>query len=451
MILLRRGVRRHSNPILLNGLRLPLSKLRLLKSVPQAPSDVPCLRWEIPLIYSPGSPPRALISFLCMSYRMHRIALLGSTGSIGDSTQDVIRRLGDGYQLVAVAAGRNWEKVARQVEEFRPKMVAIADEDAASCLASELNGSDVQVLAGTKGICEIAGHPDVDLVVLGISGAAALPAAVAAIKSGKRLCLANKEALVIAGQIMTTLAREFDAQIIPVDSEHSALFQSLKAGKKGEVKKLLLTASGGPFRCTPKEELAKVTPDQALKHPTWNMGNKITIDSATMMNKSLEIIEARWLFDVSPDQIEVVIHPQSIVHSMVEFCDGSVIAQLGLPDMRVPIQLAITYPDRMESPVAAPDWSEIGTLTFDQPDHERFPSLQMGYRAAREGGTLGAVMNAANEIAVEQFFNRRISFTQIFDLVADVMQSHDVVDDPELEDVFAADRWSREKAGEWCP
>ena len=386
-----------------------------------------------------------------MSYRMHRIALLGSTGSIGDSTQDVIRRLGDGYQLVAVAAGRNWEKVARQVEEFRPKMVAIADEDAASCLASELNGSGVQVLAGTKGICEIAGHPDVDLVVLGISGAAALPAAVAAIKSGKRLCLANKEALVIAGQIMTTLAREFDAQIIPVDSEHSALFQSLKAGKKGEVKKLLLTASGGPFRCTPKEELAKVTPDQALKHPTWNMGNKITIDSATMMNKSLEIIEARWLFDVSPDQIEVVIHPQSIVHSMVEFCDGSVIAQLGLPDMRVPIQLAITYPDRMESPVAAPDWSEIGTLTFDQPDHERFPSLQMGYRAAREGGTLGAVMNAANEIAVEQFFNRRISFTQIFDLVADVMQSHDVVDDPELEDVFAADRWSREKAGEWCP
>jgi len=382
---------------------------------------------------------------------MHRIALLGSTGSIGDSTQDVIRRLGDGYQLVAVAAGRNWEKVARQVEEFRPKMVAIADEDAASCLASELNGSDVQVLAGTKGICEIAGHPDVDLVVLGISGAAALPAAVAAIKSGKRLCLANKEALVIAGQIMTTLAREFDAQIIPVDSEHSALFQSLKAGRKGEVKKLLLTASGGPFRCTPKEELAKVTPDQALKHPTWNMGNKITIDSATMMNKSLEIIEARWLFDVSPDQIEVVIHPQSIVHSMVEFCDGSVIAQLGLPDMRVPIQLAITYPDRMESPVAAPDWSEIGTLTFDQPDHERFPSLQMGYRAAREGGTLGAVMNAANEIAVEQFFNRRISFTQIFDLVADVMQSHDVVDDPELEDVFAADRWSREKAGEWCP
>ncbi len=382
---------------------------------------------------------------------MHRIALLGSTGSIGDSTQDVIRRLGDGYQLVAVAAGRNWEKVARQVEEFRPKMVAIADEDAASCLASELNGSDVQVLAGTKGICEIAGHPDVDLVVLGISGAAALPAAVAAIKSGKRLCLANKEALVIAGQIMTTLAREFDAQIIPVDSEHSALFQSLKAGRKGEVKKLLLTASGGPFRCTPKEELAKVPPDQALKHPTWNMGNKITIDSATMMNKSLEIIEARWLFDVSPDQIEVVIHPQSIVHSMVEFCDGSVIAQLGLPDMRVPIQLAITYPDRMESPVAAPDWSEIGTLTFDQPDHERFPSLQMGYRAAREGGTLGAVMNAANEIAVEQFFNRRISFTQIFDLVADVMQSHDVVDDPELEDVFAADRWSRKKAGEWCP
>ena len=386
-----------------------------------------------------------------MSYRMHRIALLGSTGSIGDSTQDVIRGLGDGYQLVAVAAGRNWEKVARQVEEFRPKMVAIADEDAASCLASELNGSDVQVLAGTKGICEIAGHPDVDLVVLGISGAAALPAAVAAIKSGKRLCLANKEALVIAGQIMTTLAKEFDAQIIPVDSEHSALFQSLKAGREGEVKKLLLTASGGPFRCTPKEELAKVTPDQALKHPTWNMGNKITIDSATMMNKSLEIIEARWLFDVSPDQIEVVIHPQSIVHSMVEFCDGSVIAQLGLPDMRVPIQLAITYPDRMESPVAAPDWSEIGTLTFDQPDHERFPSLQMGYRAAREGGTLGAVMNAANEIAVDQFFNRRISFTQIFDLVADVMQSHDVVDAPELEDVFAADRWSRKKAGEWCP
>lgn len=382
---------------------------------------------------------------------MQRIALLGSTGSIGNSTLDVVRGLGDSYRLVALVAGKQWRKVAEQAREFRPKMAALQDESAAKDLAQELNGCGIEVLSGTSGICAVAGHPEVDIIVMGISGAAALPAAVEAVRAGKRVCLANKEALVMAGEILTSLAKESGAEILPVDSEHSALFQSLRSGRRAEVQKLLLTASGGPFLNTPREEIARVTPEQALKHPTWSMmGKKITVDSATLMNKSLEIIEARWLFDVRPEQIEVVIHPQSIVHSMVEFCDGSVIAQMGLPDMRVPIQVAITYPRRVKSPVQGPDWAKIGSLTFARPDHDKFPSLQMGYRAAEQGGTLGSVMNAANEVAVEKFFQRKISFMQIFNLVSDVMQAHLAVRKPTLEDVFQADRWAREKAWAWA-
>jgi len=380
---------------------------------------------------------------------MHRIALLGSTGSIGTSALDVIRGLGEPYELVSMAAGKRWEAVLEQAREFRPRRVAMYDPGAAEKLTEGLAGTGIEVLAGEEAICELAADPEAEIVILGISGAAALPAAVAAVEARKRVGLANKEAMVMAGEIMTPLVRELAAEIIPVDSEHSALFQSLKSGRREEVEKLLLTASGGPFRAVPKEEMRDVTPEQALAHPTWNMGRKITIDSATMMNKSLEIIEARWLFDIPADKIEVVIHPQSIVHSMVQYCDGSVIGQMGIPDMRVPIQLAITYPERKKSPVAAPDWSEVKTLTFDEPDPEKFPSLEMGYRAAREGGTLGAVMNAANEIAVDRFFESEISFLEIFDLVPNVMDLHEVVHSPSLEQVFEADRWARAKARVW--
>jgi len=380
---------------------------------------------------------------------MHRIALLGSTGSIGTSALDVIRGLGEPYELVSLAAGKRWEVVLEQAREFRPRKVAMYDLAAAEKLKEGLSGTGIEVLAGQEGICELAADPAAEVVILGISGAAALPAAVAAVQAGKRVGLANKEAMVMAGEIMAPLVRESGAEIIPVDSEHSALFQSLKSGRHEEVDKLLLTASGGPFRAVPREEMRDVTPEQALAHPTWNMGRKITIDSATMMNKSLEIIEARWLFDMPADKIEVVIHPQSIVHSMVQYCDGSVIGQMGLPDMRVPIQLAITYPERKKSPVSAPDWGAVKTLTFDEPDPEKFPSLGMGYRAAREGGTLGAVMNAANEIAVDRFFENEVSFLEIFELVSDVMDLHEVVHRPSLEEVFEADRWARAKARVW--
>ncbi|MDA0841507.1 MAG: 1-deoxy-D-xylulose-5-phosphate reductoisomerase [Planctomycetota bacterium] len=380
---------------------------------------------------------------------MHRIALLGSTGSIGTSTLDVVRRLGEPFEIVSVAAGNNWEAVSRQIDEFRPRRAAMFQPEAAVALRQSLNGHPTEVLHGMEGICALACDPEVDIVIMGISGAAALPAAVEAVKAGKRVGLANKEVLVMAGEILNPLAHESGAEIIPVDSEHSALFQSLESGHHGEVSKLLLTASGGPFRETPIEEFGSITPEQALKHPTWDMGRKITIDSATMMNKSLEIIEARWLFDMPADKIDVVVHPQSIVHSMVEYCDGSVIGPLGLPDMRVPIQLAITYPRRMKSPVAPPDWSKIGELNFSKPDMEKFPSLKMGFRAAREGGTLGAVMNAANEIAVEMFFQRQINFLQIFALVESVMDTHEVNAKPSLEDVFAADTWAREQANKW--
>ena len=379
---------------------------------------------------------------------MQRIAVLGSTGSIGTSALDVVRGLGEPYEVVSLAAGKRWETVADQVAEFRPQKVALADEEASRQLAQGIRGSGVEVLSGEDGICALASDPDADVVIIGISGAAALPATIAAVRAGKRIGLANKEALVMAGSIVMPLAEQTGAEIIPVDSEHSALFQSLKAGNRAEVDKLLLTASGGPFRDTPLEELHKVTPEEALAHPTWNMGRKITVDSATMMNKALEIIEARWLFDVDPERIQVVVHPQSIVHSMVQFCDGSVIAQMGLPDMKVPIQLAITYPARKKSPVPAPDWTKIDKLDFREPDCEKFPSLEMGYRAAREGGTLGTVLNAANEVAVDRFFAHEVSFPGIFRLVSEVMDSHSTISNPSLEDIFEADLWARHEASQ---
>lgn len=391
---------------------------------------------------------------------MKNIAILGSTGSIGKNALEVIRSLGGGYRATALSTHRSWEVLAEQVEEFHPNRVAIADKSCYKDLKERLSRNSVEILAGEDSLEELTSGEDVDLVLSAIVGAAALPATLAAIQGGKALALANKEALVMAGAIVTSRARERGVPIIPVDSEHSAIFQALKAGRRSELRKVILTASGGPFYNYPKDKLADVTPEQALKHPTWRMGKKITIDSATLMNKALEIIEAKWLFGLEAQEIEVIIHPQSIIHSMVEFQDGSVIAQMGLPDMKLPIQYALTYPERKPAPVEPLDLAKIGQLTFQRPDMEKFPALRLGYRAASAGGTLPAVMNAANESAVQAFLDRKIRFTEIASLVEKVMDRHQCLpfrplkndvqgmeglNNPSLEDITAADTWAREE------
>lgn len=371
------------------------------------------------------------------------VAVLGSTGSIGRNALSVISHL-PGYEVVSLAAGTNVDLLAHQAVEFGAEVVAIADDTQVSRLRSQLP-ADVRVLGGTQGIETAAALPEADLALVAISGASGLPATIAAIRAGKPVALANKESLVMAGAIVTKLAREKGVPLLPVDSEHSAIFQAMAAGKASEVKKVIITASGGPFRDVPMEQLDLVTPERALEHPTWSMGRKITIDSATMMNKALEIIEARWLFDLDVSQIKVVIHPQSIVHSLVVFCDGSVMAQAGRPDMRVPIQYALTYPDRFPGLVSEPEFSALGRLDFAEPDMRKFPAIELGYRAAREGGTLGAVLNAANEVAVQEFLGGRISFTEISQRVAKVMDLHALIKNPGLDEILEADRWAREE------
>ncbi|NQT21722.1 MAG: 1-deoxy-D-xylulose-5-phosphate reductoisomerase [Planctomycetes bacterium] len=372
-----------------------------------------------------------------------RIAILGSTGSIGRNALSVVSHL-PCYRVVCLAAGANVELLAQQACEFGAEAAAIADDTQVSRLRSLLPAG-VKALGGAEGIEAAAALPDADLVLVAISGAAGLPSTLAALRAGKTVALANKESLVMAGGLVTSLAREMKVPLLPVDSEHSAIFQALAAGKASEVKRVIITASGGPFRDASVEELEAVTPERALEHPTWSMGRKITIDSATMMNKALEIVEARWLFDLEVPQISVVVHPQSIIHSMVVFCDGSIMAQAGKPDMRMPIQYALTYPDRLPGLVTEPDLAGIGTLEFSEPDVRKFPALELGYRAAREGGTLGAVLNAANEVAVEEFLHQRITFPQIAEQVAKVMDMHTVVAGPSLDDIFEADRWAREE------
>jgi 1-deoxy-D-xylulose-5-phosphate reductoisomerase len=381
---------------------------------------------------------------------MKRIAILGSTGSIGRNALEVIRLLGSDYQVSALSTHQNWELLAQQVEAFHPRRVAIVDKKAHPLLKERLNGfrrtayyAPTEVLSGEASLEELASGEDVDLVLSAVVGVEALPATLAAIKHKKALALANKEALVVAGEIVTALAKKMGVQLLPVDSEHSAIFQSLMAGQRSELRKIILTASGGPFREYPKEKLKEVTPEQALKHPTWQMGKKITIDSATLINKALEIVEAKWLFGLEAHQIEVVIHPQSIIHSMVEFQDGSVIAQMGLPDMKLPIQYALTYPQRRPAPIEPLELAKLGQLTFFKPDLERFPALRLGYRAVSEGGTVPAVLNAANEVAVEAFLNRRIKLTDIVPLVECAMDRHENRKHPSLEEIFAADQWAR--------
>ena len=379
------------------------------------------------------------------------IAVLGSTGSIGSSSLEVVQHLSDRLRVATLAAGSNWQLLAEQARKFRPTLVALADEQYVGQLKSSLKDTGIEVVGGRDGIVAAASAEEADVVLVAIVGAAGLPASFAALNAGKTLALANKESLVMAGELLTALAAENGTDIIPIDSEHSAIHQCLRAGGRDEVARIVLTASGGPFRTFTRLELDRVTPEMALQHPTWNMGAKVTIDSATLINKALEIIEAHWLFGTPADQLEAVVHPQSVVHSMVEFKDGSTVAQLGMPDMRLPIQYALTYPDRLAGVAEHLDLAAVKELTFEPPDTDRFPGLLLGWRAASAGGTAGAVLNAANEVAVDLFLNRRLRFTDITRMAVRVMDSHSVTHPASIDDVVEADRWAREKAKAVAP
>jgi 1-deoxy-D-xylulose-5-phosphate reductoisomerase len=374
---------------------------------------------------------------------MHRsVVILGSTGSIGRSALDVVGALRDEIQVVGLAAKRDWKNLAAQTAQFAVRSVAIADEEHADDLRRAVPRG-TRVLSGPAGLVELVQTCDTDFVLSAIVGAAGLPATLAAVERGIDVGLANKESLVVAGSILMPLARQRGSRLLPVDSEHSAVFQALQAGAPEEVSAIWLTASGGPFRTWPPDRIANATVAEALNHPTWSMGPKITIDSATMMNKALEIIEAHFLFDLPPDRIRVLIHPESIVHSMVSFCDGSTIAQLGTPDMKTPIQYAMTYPRRVPGIAEPLAWEASRQLSFEPPDFERFPALNLGYDAARQGGTSGAVLNAANEAAVERFRAGEIPFGRIAALAERTLRAHCVVARPDLTDLLAADAWAR--------
>ena len=376
---------------------------------------------------------------------MKKVVLLGSTGSIGTSTIKVVEDLGGQLRLVGLAAGNNVKLLAEQAAKHQPEALCIQKPDKTAELQKALN-SLTKVYSGDEGLVELATLPSADIVLIAIVGTAGLKPALAAIRAGKDIAVASKEILVMAGEIVMNEARKHGVKVLAVDSEHSAIFQCLDNKPCVSVRKLLLTASGGPFRQTPKSEFPDITVARALKHPSWVMGRKITIDSATLFNKGLEMIEARWLFDVEMARVAVVIHPQSVIHSMVEFVDGSIIAQLSTPDMCLPIQYALTYPERVASSRVQTDFPKIGSLTFEEPDLERFPSLNLARTAGTLGGTMPAVLNAANEVAVEAFCNEEISFTQITETVAQTMKAHLLVKHPSLDQILAADTWARETA-----
>ncbi len=380
---------------------------------------------------------------------MKRIAVLGSTGSIGTSTLEVIAAHPQEMQLTAITAHHSWEQLARQSQQFHPRWSVLSDPALKSAVTVDSFSHSTELLFGADEIERVASSEDVDVVICGIVGAAGLKGAWAAIEAGKTVGIANKETLVVAGPLIMDLAARSNATLLPVDSEHNAIFQALRAGHPKEVKRIILTASGGPFRGARPADLEHVTPEKALAHPTWEMGPKITIDSATMMNKALEIIEAKWLFNLSADQISVVVHPQSIVHSMVEFADGSVIAQLSPPDMRLPIQYALTYPDRREGLNSTMDWNQSFELTFEPPDLEAFPALRLGYEVAEKGGTCGAVLNAANEAAVERFLSGELRFCDIATSCQQVLESHQFDPNPNLEELFLLDDWARKEIKRW--
>ena len=379
---------------------------------------------------------------------MKNVVLLGSTGSIGTSTVKVAEDLPDQIRLLGLAAGNNSELLLEQTRKHKPAAISIFDPAKAKELQNTLDTS-AQVFSGEEGLIKLATLPAADIVLIAIVGTAGLKPALAAIRAGKDIAVASKEILVMAGEIVMNEARKHGVRVLAVDSEHSAIFQCLDGKPSNSVRKLILTASGGPFRdksLWPRENFSEITVERALKHPSWVMGRKITIDSATLFNKGLEMIEARWLFDIEMSRVGVVVHPQSIVHSMVEFVDGSLLAQLSTPDMCLPIQYALTYPDRMASERVQTNFPKIGTLTFEEPDLERFPALDLARRAGTVGGTLPAVLNAANEVAVEAFVNRKINFPQITDLVRRTMESHQTVMHPSLDQILAADAWARQEA-----
>jgi 1-deoxy-D-xylulose-5-phosphate reductoisomerase len=377
-----------------------------------------------------------------------RVVVLGSTGSIGTSCLDVVAHLEDRLTAWGLSAHTNWETLLAQAERYQPRHIAITDNDIGRRLSGKRIGP-TEVLSGQDGITRMVTDPEVDVVVTAIVGAAGLAGTWAALEAGKTVAVANKETLVMAGPLVMELAARTGANVLPVDSEHSAIFQAMQGGRRSEVERVVLTASGGPFRGRKSADLAEVTVDEALRHPTWRMGPKITIDSATLMNKALEVIEARWLFGLSPDQIEVIIHPESIIHSFVEFKDGSVLAQLSPPDMRLPIQYALTYPERVSGPARRLNWAELGGWTFEQPDHDTFPALQLGYEVARRGGTCGAVLNAANEAAVGRFLAGELAFLDIPRVCAEVLQNHHHSARPTLAELAAVDRWARQEVARW--
>ena len=380
---------------------------------------------------------------------MKNLSLLGSTGSIGRNVLAVARQFPERFRIAGLAAGQNVELLAEQVLEFKPDCVSLCNPVAREALAERLPSLwRGRILCGDEGNCAVASLPEADMVVSAVVGAAGLLPVLAAIRAGKDIGLANKETLVMAGSIVMDAVQQHGVRLLPIDSEHSAIFQVLEAGRKQDVARIILTASGGPFRTKDMAALRSATPAQALAHPNWSMGRKISIDSATLMNKGLEVIEARWLFDVQASQIEVVVHPQSIVHSLVEFQDGSVVAQLGIPDMRIPIAYALSYPERLELGLSRLNLAQCGNLTFEQPDLDRFPALRLAFEALAQGGVKPAALNAANEVAVEAFLDGRIGFTRIAEVVEEATRRADSIQHPDLEAILAADRQARLAAGQ---
>jgi 1-deoxy-D-xylulose-5-phosphate reductoisomerase len=386
-----------------------------------------------------------------MTTSPRNVVVLGSTGSIGRSTLEVIEHSAGRLRVVGLSAHGSLPLLVEQTERVRPALIAATDSQLACDFAWPKLPSGTQLLRGPESLVQLASHPAADVVVAAVVGSAGLNGAWAALEAGKTLALANKETLVMAGPLVMDLAKQRGSKILPVDSEHSAVYQALACGHPKEVRRIVLTASGGPFRRHTREQLSQVTVEDALAHPTWRMGKKITVDSATMMNKALEIIEARWLFDLKPEQIDVVVHPQSVVHSFVEFVDGSVLAQLSPPDMKLPIQFALTWPERWPSPSVKLDWSTAWKLEFEPPDEDRFPALRLGHEVARSGGTAGAVLNAANEAAVARFLAGTLRYHQIVPCCQAVLQSHEFDPRPSLEQLVKLDAWSREEVCQWNP
>lgn len=370
---------------------------------------------------------------------MKNIAVLGSTGSIGTQTLEIVRA-NDDLNVVSLAAGSNIEMLEKQIREFKPQIVCVYNEKKAEELKIKVSDTDVKIVTGMDGLIETAVIKTADIVLTAVVGMIGIRPTIAAIKAGKDIALANKETLVTAGHIIMPLAKEYGIRILPVDSEHSAIFQSLQGNKKSQLSKILLTASGGPFRNTPKEDLKNVTVKDALKHPNWSMGRKITIDSATMVNKGLEVIEAKWLFDVDIDNIEVVVQPQSLIHSMVEYVDGGIMAQLGTPDMKLPIQYALFYPDRRQLDGKRVNFFDIANITFFKPDRDKFKGFDLAFRAGKTGGSLPTIYNAANELAVSKFLNEEIRFLDIPELIEAAMNNHKVIDNPSLEQILESEK-----------